>query len=117
MGSDKHYFPASDTLSKLRGGCASGWISSTTKSSLSTTFCYKVLEDKMDYFKGKGSCQRVNSIMLEFDTRGEVKILRLMTFCDWLRTITLSLKMKIQSGLVQNITRIRDFCKFNYLSY
>jgi hypothetical protein len=74
IGFGKYKCPAAGSLSQLRGGCAPGWISSTTKSSLSTTFCYNVLEDKMDNLKGKGSCQEKNSIMLEFDTRGEVRM-------------------------------------------
>lgn len=63
---------AAGAVSKLRGGCARGWTSSTTKSWLPDTFCYKLLEDKMDFRTAKFSCQKQRSILLEFDTRAEV---------------------------------------------
>ena len=59
-------------MSKLRGGCPRGWTSSTTKSWLPDTFCYKLLQDKMDFKMAKFSCQKQRSILLEFDTRAEV---------------------------------------------
>ena len=67
-----HIIPAAGSLSQLRGGCARGWVSSTTQSYISTTYCYKALEDKMDFLAAKFSCQKQRSILLEFDTRAEV---------------------------------------------
>ena len=63
---------AAGAVSKLRGGCPRGWTSSTTKSWLPDTFCYKLIQEKMDFKAAKFSCQRQRSILLEFDTRAEV---------------------------------------------
>ena len=63
---------AAGAVSKLRGGCPRGWTSSTTKSWLPDTFCYKLVEEKMDFRTAKFSCQKQRSILLEFDTRAEV---------------------------------------------
>ena len=63
---------AAGSLSQLRGGCSRGWVSSTTKSYLSTTYCYKAIEDKLDFMSAKYACQKQRSILLEFDTRAEV---------------------------------------------
>ena len=63
---------AAGAVSKLRGGCPGGWTSSTSRSWLPDTFCYKLLDDKMDFRAAKFSCQKQRSILLEFDTRAEV---------------------------------------------
>ena len=63
---------AAGAVSKLRGGCPGGWTSSTSRSWLPHTFCYKLLDDKMDFRAAKFSCQKQRSILLEFDTRAEV---------------------------------------------
>ena len=63
---------AAGAVTKLRGGCPRGWISSTVKSFLPDTYCYKLLEEKLTYRKAKYSCQKQRSILLEFDTRAEV---------------------------------------------
>ena len=66
---------AAGAVSKLRGGCPRGWVSSTTKSFLPATYCYKLLDEKLPYRQAKFSCQKQRSILLEFDTRAEVRIL------------------------------------------
>jgi hypothetical protein len=47
--------------------------SSTTLSLLRTVYCYRVLEGGLTQQEARHACQRQRSILLEFDTRGEVR--------------------------------------------
>ena len=70
-----HTYLAAGAVVKLRGGCPKGYVSSTTKSFLPLTYCYQLLPEKMNYQTAKYFCQKQRSILLEFDTRAEVRFI------------------------------------------